>query len=178
MSDVNTAALKNDGFPKSGQTQKIDNLAAKTTERVAETVKQTADAAAEGVKTIQERARGGMQRAGELARGYVEVQREALETGAHAARIYGEGLQGLAQHAAEVSRVQFEDSMAHLRSLVGVRSLNDFFDLQAEFARKTASRALAETSTFAEGYLKVANDALAPVTARVREAAEKVKHAA
>ncbi len=178
MSDVNFATPKNDGFTKAAQTPKTDTLAAKTTDRVAETVKQAADATAEGVKTMQERARGGVARVSELARGYVDVQREALETGAHAARIYGEGLQGLAQHAAEVSRVQFEDSMAHLRSLVGVRSLNDLLHLQAEFARKTASRALEETSTFAEGYLKVANDALAPVTARVREAAEKVKHAA
>jgi phasin family protein len=178
MSDVKSSIPKTDTNTKSGPVSKPEAIVAKATDRVAETVKQTADAAAEGIKTMQERARGGVQRVSEYARGYAEVQREALETGAHAARIYGEGLQGLAQHAAEISRVQFEESMAHLRSLVGVRSLTDLFSLQADFARKTASRALEETSTFAEGYLKVANDALAPVTARVREAAEKVKHAA
>ena len=176
MSDVNISTPKNDSFPKASP--KVSTMAGQTTDRVAEAVKHTTDAAAEGVKTMQERARGGVQRVSEYAREYVDVQRETIETGAHAVRIYSEGLQGLAKHAAEISRVQFEDGMAHLRSLTGVRSLTDLFQLQAEFARKTASRALAETSTFAEGYLKVANDALAPVTARVREAAEKVKHAA
>ena len=175
MSDVNLSTPKNDSFPKAAP--KASTLAGQT-DRVADAVKQTADATAEGVKTMQEQARGGVQRVSELARDYVEVHREAIETGAHAARIYGEGLQHLAQHAAEITRAQIEDSMAHLRSLTGVRSLTDLFNLQAEFARKTTSRVLAETSTLAEGYLKVANDALAPVTARVREAAEKVKHAA
>lgn len=175
MSDTNPSTPKNDSFPKSAP--KTSTIAAQT-DRVTDAVKQTTEAAAESVKTLQERARGGVQRVSEMAREYVDVQREAIETSAHAARIYGEGLQGLAQHAAEFSRAQFEDSMAHLRSLSGVRSLTDLFHLQAEFARKTASRALEETSTFAENYMKVTNDALAPVTARVREAAEKVKHAA
>ncbi len=162
-------------------TDAIANVKAETarkTDKAAEAVKHAADVAADGVKTLQDRARGGFQRVSELARGYVDVQRETIETGAKAAKIYGEGLQGLAKHAAEVSRVQFEDSMAHLRSLTGVKSVTELLHLQAEFARATASRALAETSSLAEGYLKVANEALAPVTARAREAAQKVKQAA
>ncbi len=127
---------------------------------------------------MQERARGGMQRVSELARGYVDVQRETIETVAEAGKIYGEGLQGLAKHAAEISRVQFEDSMAHLRSLTSVKSVTELMHLQSEFARLTASRALTETSTLVEDYMKVASQALAPVTARAREAAQKVKQAA
>jgi phasin family protein len=169
MTDAQTAAPKAETF-------------ARKADRIAETVKHSADTAtdmaAEGVKTMQERARGGFQRVSELARGYVDVQRETIETVAQAGKIYGEGLQGLAKHAAEVSRVQFEDSMAHLRSLTGVKSVTDLLHLQAEFARTTASRALTETSAFVDEYLKVTTQAVAPVTARVREAAEKVKQAA
>jgi phasin family protein len=156
--------------------------AARKTDRVVETIKQATETAvnkvAEDVKTVQEQARGGLQKVSELARGYVDVQRETLETVAKAGKIYGEGLQTIAKHAAEVSRVQFEDGVAHLRSLTGVKSITDLFALQAEFARKTASRALSEGSTMVEEYLKVANEAIAPVTARAREAAEKVKQAA
>jgi phasin family protein len=157
---------------------KTESVLRKNTQAATETVKQVSDAAAEGVKNMQESARGGFQRVSELARGYVDVQRETIEVSAKAAKIYGEGLQGLAKHAAEISRVQFEDGMAHLRSLSGVKSITDLLHLQAEFARTTASRALAETSNIAEEYLKVASQALAPVTARAREAAEKVKQAA
>jgi phasin family protein len=156
--------------------------ATRKTDRVVESIKQTTETAvnkiAEDVKTAQEQARGGFQKVSEFARGYVDVQREAIETVAQAGKIYGEGLQSLAKHAAEVSRVQFEDGVAHVRALTGVKSITDLLHLQAEFARKTASRALAEGSTMVESYLKVANEAIAPMTARAREAAEKVKHAA
>jgi hypothetical protein len=59
-----------------------------------------------------------------------------------------------------------------------VKSVKEAISLQTSYARDTASRVLSETSSFAEDYLKVAGQALAPVTARVREAAEKVKHVA
>ena len=165
MSDAPTTAPKTDAFIRK-------------TDRAVDALKHTAETAVEKVQAVQEQARGSLQKASELARGYVDVQREALETVTHAAKIYGEGIQGLAKHAAEVSRVQFEDGMAHLRSLTGVKSVTDLMHLQTEFARKTTSRALAETSTMVEDYLKVAGNALAPVTAKVREAAEKVKQAA
>jgi phasin family protein len=153
--------------------------AARKIERLAEeAVKPATEAAAAGLKKLQEQAASGLHRVTELARLYADAQRETIETVAHAGKIYGEGLQGLAKHAADVSRVQLEDGMAHLRSLAGVKSVTDLVHLQTEFARTTASRTLAEGSTLVEGYLKVAGEALAPVTARAREAAEKVKQAA
>lgn len=156
---------------------KSDTIARKT-DRVADAVKQTAENAAAGVKQMQDTARTGMQKVSELARGYADVQRGTIETGAEAAKIYGQGLQDLVKHAAEISRVQIEDSMAHLRALSGVKSVTDLLHLQAEFARTTTSRALTESSNFVEQYLKVATSALAPVTAKAREAAAKVKQAA
>jgi len=171
MSDAPTTAIK-------AEIHKVETNARKTTDRVVEAIKQTADQTAESVKAVQEQARGGFQKVSEIARGYADVQRETLETVTEAGKIYGEGLQSLARRAAEVSRVQYEDGIAHLRSLSGVKSVTDLLHLQAEFARKTASRALTESSTMVEDYLKVAGQALAPVTAKAREAAEKVKQAA
>jgi len=50
--------------------------------------------------------------------------------------------------------------------------------LQTAFTRNTLSRVLSESSVLVEDYLKVAGQALAPVTARAREAADKVKNTA
>jgi phasin family protein len=157
---------------------RAETIATRKTERVAENLKLTTAVAAEGVKTLQDNTREGLQRVTALARDYVDVQRETIETVAQAGKIYGEGLQHLARHAAEISRVQFEDGVAHLRSLATVKSLTDLVQLQTAFARTTASRALTESSTLVETYLKVASSALAPVTARAREAALKVQQAA
>ncbi len=132
----------------------------------------------EGLKDVQHQVTDSLKRAGETARTVVDVQRTAIETAVKASQIYGEGLQSLATHAVDVNRAQFEDTMAHLRALAKVKSIKEAVELQTAFARATASRVLHEGSTFVEDYLKVAGQALAPVTSRAREAAEKVKNAA
>jgi phasin family protein len=148
------------------------------TARVADTVQQTAEAATKGFNDIKDEVTGGLKQAAGMARTYVDVQRTALETVVKAGQIYGEGLTSLATHAADVNRVQFEHTVAHLKALSGVKSVKEAVTLQTQFARATASRVLSEGSALVEDYLKVTGQALAPVTARVREAAEKVKQAA
>jgi len=161
---------------------KFEKVAEKATDKVAGKIEHATETAAESVKTglkdVQAKVTDTLHRAAEMARGVADVQRGALETVVKAGQIYGEGLQGIATHAAEVSKTQFADTMAHMRALTSVKSVKEAIDLQAAFARSTASRYLAETSTFVEDYLKVAGNALAPVTERAREAAEKVKKAA
>jgi phasin family protein len=170
MADVETTAQL--------AAKKTEKFAEKVTATATETVQQTAEAATNGFKTMQAEVTGGLKQAAELARGYVDVQRTALETVVKAGQIYGEGLQSLASRAADANRTQFEHTVAHLKALTSVKSVKEAISLQTSFARDTASRVLSETSSFAEDYLKVAGQALAPVTARVREAAEKVKHVA
>jgi phasin family protein len=173
MADIETNILKTDA----PAAKKVEKVAEKVSEKFTETVKASAETATNTLKDAQETVKNGLQKAAELARGYVDVQRTTVETVVKAGKIYGEGLQGLATHAAEVNRVQFEDTMRHLRALTSVKSVKEALELQAKFARATASRALTETSAFVEDYLKVAEKALTPVTARAREAAEKVKGA-
>jgi hypothetical protein len=162
--------------------KKAEKFAEKATEpvtaRFGEKVRQTADAATKGFSDIKEEVTGGLKQAAEMARTYADVQRTALETVVKAGQIYGEGLQSLATHAANVNRVQFEQTVAHFKALTGVKSVKEALSLQTEFARATASRVLSEGSILVEDYLKVTGQALAPVTARAREAAEKVKQAA
>ena len=168
--------------PKAPKFEKVADKAAEKVEKVVLGAETVAEKVAEPVraplKDIQEKVTEAMHKAAETARNVVDVQRGAFETVVKAGQIYGEGLQHLATHAAEVGRTQFEDTMAHLRSLTSVKSVKEALELQGNFARTTASRYLTETSTLVEDYLKVAGNALAPVTTRAREAAEKVKNAA
>lgn len=152
-----------------------DQPTAKPAEFVSDKLKQTADVAAKGLKDMQADVTGSLAQATDLARAYAEVQRDALETVVKAGQIYGEGLKSLAAHAAETNRTQFEESIAHLRALTGVKSIHEAMELQTQYARTAASRALTEGSTMVESGLELAEKTLAPITARAREAAEKVK---
>jgi len=158
--------------------KKFEQAAAEVTATVSEKVQQSADAATKGFQTLKEDLTGGLKQASEMARTYADVQRSTFETVVTASKIYGEGLKSLATHIAEVNRTQFEQTVAHFKALSGVKSVKEAFGLQAQFARETTSRALAETGAIVDDYMKVAGEALAPVTAKVREAAEKVKLAA
>ena len=158
--------------------RKIEKIAEKATAQVAASVEETKTVAATGLKDVQAKVTEGPHKAAEAARGYADVQRGALETVVKAGQIYGEGLQGLATRAAGASRSQFEDTMAHLRSLTTAKSVREAVALQTAFTRNTLSRVLSESSVLVEDYLKVAGQALAPVTARAREAADKVKNTA
>jgi hypothetical protein len=150
--------------------KKIERTVEEATATVTEKVQQTVEAASKGLQDLKEDVTGGLKQA--------DVQRSTYETVVKAGQIYGEGLKGLATHIADVNRTQFEHTVAHFKALSGVKSLKEAFGLQAQFARETTSRALAETGAIVEDYLKVTGEALAPVTAKVREAAEKVKLAA
>jgi hypothetical protein len=158
--------------------KKFERTAEAVTATVAEKVQKTADAAAKGLADVNAEVTDGLHKAAEMTRTYVDVQRSTLETVVKASQIYGEGLKSLATHIADVNRTQFEHTMAHFKALTGVKSVKEAFGLQAQFARETTSRALAETGAIVEDYLKVTGEAMAPVTAKVREAAEKVKLAA
>jgi hypothetical protein len=54
-----------------------------------------------------------------------------------------------------------------------VKSLKDAFDLQANLARSTMEKTLAESGKLTDASLKLTEQTLAPITARVSLAVEK-----
>jgi hypothetical protein len=114
----------------------------------------------------------------EAARTAFEFQSSAISTLLEASKIYGEGLKALAAHAAHVNKVHFDETVAAMRSLATTRSVNEALRLQTEFARTTATRAMTETTKLMQDYMKVAEQAAAPLNAKVHEAVEKFATAA
>ncbi len=167
------------------ETAKVEAVAAQTDakfEAVETKVESKIEAvtakATAAMEDVQARVRDGANKATEFAREAYSFNKGTVETVVKAGQIYGEGLQGLATHAAGATREQFDETVATLRNLVAARSIGKVIELQTELARSTAKRALTESTKLVEGYLKVAGDAIAPLTARALEAADQVKKAA
>ena len=59
------------------------------------------------------------------------------------------------------------------KALTSVKSLKDAFDLQASLARSTMEKTLAESGKLTDASLKLTEQTLAPLTARVSLAVEK-----
>jgi hypothetical protein len=146
-----------------------------TIESVAEKTETEVKSAA---AAMQEKLTENMHKATETARTMFEFQKGAMQTMLASGKIYSEGLQSLATHAAAVNKLQFDETMAALRTLAGTRSVTEAMRLQTELARTTATRAMTESTKLVKDYVKLAEQAVAPLTAKVHEAAEKFAKAA
>jgi phasin family protein len=93
-------------------------------------------------------------------------------------QIWAAGVQDLSKTFAATAQAQIDEALAAVKALAGVKSLKDAVDLQTNLAKSSLEKAVAETSKLTEASLKLAEQAWAPVTARVTLAVEKFGRAA
>lgn len=87
-------------------------------------------------------------------------------------QIWATGLQDLSKTMATTAQAAFEESMSTFRALSGVKSLKEAFDLQTSYARTSMEKAMTESSKLTESSLRLAEQAAAPLSARVTAAVE------
>ena len=63
--------------------------------------------------------------------------------------------------------------MGTIKALSGVKSLKEAMDLQTSMARSSMETVMAETGKITDASMKLAEQAMAPITARVTLAVEK-----
>ncbi|RYE04000.1 MAG: phasin family protein, partial [Sphingomonadales bacterium] len=88
------------------------------------------------------------------------------------------GLETLGQDAADYGRKSFETATAALKTFATVKSPAELFKLQSDFFRTSFDSYVAEASKNTEAFIKLAGDAVQPLSSRFAVAAEKVKAAA
>jgi phasin family protein len=93
-------------------------------------------------------------------------------------QILAAGVQELGKSIAAQAQAQVEETVAAVKSFASVKSVQDLIDLQTAFARSLFAKTAAETSRVAEASRKLADEALAPINARVTLAAETFSRAA
>jgi phasin family protein len=96
-----------------------------------------------------------------------------LEAFVKAGQIWATGMQDLSRTVAATAQAQLDETLATVKAFAGVKTLKDAVDLQATLARASVEKAMAETGKLTDAGLKLAEQALAPLTARVSLAVEK-----
>jgi phasin family protein len=108
--------------------------------------------------------------AGELA----ELTRANVEALVETGRIAAAGAQTLGQDAIARTREGVEQTVAQVKGLTEAQSPTEFFQLQGEIARTQFDRLVAESSRFTESLVKLAGDAIQPLSNRAALNAEKL----
>ena len=93
-------------------------------------------------------------------------------------KIFAAGMQDMGTNLVAESRSSFEAISADLKQLAASKSPTDFFKVQSEMVRKNFDQAVAYGSKNTEAMMKLASDAVAPLTSRVNIAVEKVRKTA
>src|SRR5271166_510843 len=87
-------------------------------------------------------------------------------------QIWTTGVQELGPTFAASAQTELSATLANIKAVLGAKSPKEVLDLQATFARSSLEKAMAETTKLINASTKLGEDTLAPITARVRLAAE------
>lgn len=121
-----------------------------------------------------ERSQDAMKRSQKVAEQFVEMTRANVEAVVEAGRIAAEGGRSIVQDAVAKSRENVEQAADVVRSLAEAKSPTEFLQLQSDFARSSFDRLVAESSRMTESVVKLAGDAIQPISNRATANAERI----
>ena len=134
--------------------------------------------AAAGIEQTQAKMKEGVEKAMKTAEEFVTFGQGNLEAFVKSGQIWAAGVQDLQKQMAATAQASFEETVATFKAMASSKSLKDAFDLQTSVARGAIEKTLAESGKMTDASLKLTEQALAPITARVTLAVEKFSKAA
>ncbi len=129
--------------------------------------------AAVGFEKTQARVKEGMEKAMRTAEDFVAFGQGNVEAMMKAGQIWAAGMQDIGKQVAATAQGSLEEAMATFKALATVKSLKDAIDLQTGLARTTIEKTLAESGKLTDASIKLTEQTMAPITARVSLAVEK-----
>jgi len=121
-----------------------------------------------------ERSEETFKRTQKAAEQLAELTRANIEAFVDAGRIAVEGTRAIGQDVAKSSRKGVEQAADAVRSFAEAKSPTEFLQLQGEFARSSFDRLVAESSKLTESMVKLAGEAIQPISNRASVSAERL----
>lgn len=129
--------------------------------------------AAAGFGATQAKVKEGMEKAMRSAEDLVTFGQGNVEAVVKSSQIWTTGIQDLSKHVASTAQAALDETFATFKAMTSVRSLRDAIELQGAFARSAMEKTMTESGKLTDASLKLTEQALAPITARVSVAVEK-----
>jgi hypothetical protein len=121
-----------------------------------------------------------MEQVTKTAEGFFKAAEEAAEFGrgnieamTKAAQALAVGMQDIGKQVFAVQQALTDHAMESAKALAAVKSLKEAADIQAAFAKASMERSMSEAAKLQEATFKLAEQAYAPLTARMTLAVEK-----
>ena len=138
----------------------------------------TTNIASDMANEMQTRLAGMYEKGTEMTGEMVTFQRANAEAMAEAGKILFTGMQDLTRDAVEETRKAADQMSEDARLMAAAKSPTELVKLQSDIMRRSFDNAVAAGSKNTEAWIKLTNDAMAPLTSRVSEAVEKMNKVA
>jgi phasin family protein len=155
-------------------TDTVETIKATTAAGVNDSIAQ----ASAGIEQTQAKLKEGMEKAMKTAEQLVTFSQGNIEALTKSTQIWATGVQDLSKQFAATAQASFEETMGVFKSFGTVKSLKEAIDLQSNLARSALEKAMTESGKLTDASLKLTEQTLAPITARVNLAVEKFSKAA
>lgn len=170
---VRAPARRDEAAPKFAVTPTVSELK----EKIMATAAKTNDFSqpiADAVGEFQARTKAAYEKGAEVATEVTDLAKGNVEALVESSKIFASGAQALGKTYVEEAKSAYETMSADVKELAAVKSPTELFQLQGKIARRNFDTFVATSSKNTEAFLKLANEAFAPLTSRVDVAAEKL----
>lgn len=127
---------------------------------------------------MQERVKVAYGKTGELASEVGEFNKANLDAMVESGKIFFTGAQDLVRGNVETGKTVVETMTEDAKKMASIKSPTELMEFQGEIARRNFDAIVSFGSQRTEAWLKLYNDAFAPISNRVSVAAEKLTKAA
>jgi phasin family protein len=105
---------------------------------------------------------------------FSKFQKDNYDAYVAASTIFAKGAENVGKAWMTLSQETMETAAQTAKALLGAKTLREAVDLQSDFAKSNFDKFVAEGTKLSEMTVKVANEAFAPLNARVNVAVEKM----
>ena len=109
---------------------------------------------------------------------FVAFGQANLEAFVKSGQIWSAGVQELTKQFATSAKASFDESVSTFKAMSTCKSVKEAMDLQSSFAKAALEKAMAESNKLTDASIKLTEQTLAPITARVTVAVETFGKAA
>ena len=132
----------------------------------------------DGMANLQARAQTAYEKSTVIASEVGEFSKHNAEAIVESGKILASGIQDLAKNYVEDSKVAVSTLTSDVKEVAAVKSPTEFFQLQSQIASRNFDATIANVSKATEAWVKLANEAFAPISSRASVAMDKVRQAA
>lgn len=105
---------------------------------------------------------------------FSKFQKDNYDAYVAASSIFAKGAENVGKAWMSLTQEALENAATTAKALLGAKTLREAVDLQSDFAKSNFDKLVAESTKLSELSVKVANEAFAPLNARVNVAVEKM----